>query len=226
MIKKMFLLTLLTTLACVSTSTAQVIFSDSFDRVEGSGDANGAPGPGLFSSWGDNDNASGGSNVQTYTFDQSRGGGAQQTTDGAVAQLIAGAAQVELDLGPLAPQGYTVAFDFQRVTTGNGFIAMALGLDDTNQIENTGGFNGNSFLFTSAANGADGAVLVKQQGDLELWAGGDAAAQTLAGFYSDPTDPHSALVTVSAPTGYGSGAAGTLSISIRWRRCRQSSDHL
>lgn len=193
---------------------ASVIFSDSFDRVRGSGDANGFPGPVNDSDWGDNDNALGGSAVQTYTFDESRGGGAQQTTNGSVAQLVAGAAQVELDLGPLAPLGYTVAFDFQRVTDGNGFVAMAIGLDDTDQIENTGGFNGNAFLFTNAANGAEAAVLMKQNGDVELWDGAAAPAQAIAGFYSNPTDLHSALVTVSAPSGYGAGSAGTVSLSI------------
>lgn len=195
-------------------ASAEIIFSDSFDRVRGSGDANGFPGPVNSSDWGDNDNALGGSAVQTYTFDESRGGGAQQTTDGSVAQLIGGAAQVELDLGPLAPLGYTVAFDFQRVTDGNGFIAMGIGLDDTDQIENAGGFNGNAFLFTNSANGAEAAVLVKQNGDVELWDGAAAPAQTIGGFYGDPSGVHSALVTVSAPSGYGAGSAGVLSLSI------------
>ena len=202
-------------LACLfAPASAQVIFSDSFDRVRGSGDANGFPGPMNNSDWGDNDNALGGSVVQTYTFDESRGGGAQQTTDGSVAQLIGGAAQIELDLGPLAPVGYTVAFDFQRVTDGNGFITLGIGLDDTDQIENMGGFNGNTFLFTNPANGVDAAVLVKQNGDVELWDGAAAPAQTLGGFYSDPSEVHSALVTVNAPNGYSAGAGGTLRLSI------------
>ena len=99
---------------------------------------------------------------------------------------------------------------------------MAIGLDDTDQIENSAGFNGNTFLFTNAANGADAAVLVKQgsggsgsgPGTVELWAGGSAAAQTFVDAYSNNEGLHSILVTVNAPSGYGAGASGSIDVSI------------
>ncbi len=203
----------------VDSVSATVLLSDSFNRTTGSGDGNGNPagsGNGL-SDWGSNDNALGGSNVQAYTFGQGRAGGANQTTNGSVAQLIAGAAQVELDFAALSggAGGFIVEFDFQRVALGmNGFLTMAIGVDDTDQIENQGGFNGNTFIFTNSANGADAAVLVKQNGDLELWDGGDAPAQTLGGFFTGADDPHSAVVTVAAPNGFGAGALGAIGVSI------------
>ena len=208
------LVAMATTIGFSADSRANVIFSDSFDRIAGSGDANGAPGPSNNSDWGMNDNALGGTAVQTYTFDPTRGGGAQQTTDGEFAQLIGGAAQVNFDFGPSAPLGYSVAFDFQRVTPANGFIAMAIGLDDTNQIASTAGFNGNAFLFTDPLNGAEAAVLVKQNGDVELWDGEASPGETVAGYYTGASDLHSALVRVHAPNGYGAGVDGTLSLSI------------
>jgi hypothetical protein len=211
-------LTLASAFSLAFSSSAQVILSDSFNRGPlGSGDGNGNPaGVTPKSDWGSNDNAFGGSAVQTYTFDQSRGGGAQQTLDGSgVATMYNGAAQIEFDFAPLTSGagGYTVSFDFKR-TTGNGFIALGIGLDDTDLIENTGGFNGNAFLFTNPANGAEAAALFKQNGDIELWAGGAAAAQTIGGFYSSPEDWHSAAVAISAPTGYGGGSGGTLLVSV------------
>lgn len=210
-----FLALLATAAMFASQGVAAVILSDSFNRGPlGSGDGNGNPaGVTPKSDWGANDNALGGSAVQTYAFDQSRGGGAQQTTNGSVAQLYAGAAQMELNLGPLAPLGYTVAFDFTR-TAGNGFVTLGIGLNDTNQIENTGGFNGNAFLFTNPANGADGAVLFKQNGDLELWNGAAAPGSAVPGFYAMPEATNSALITVSAPNGYGAGQTGTLTAQI------------
>lgn len=203
----------------VQSGSATILFSDSFNRTTGSGDGNGNPagaGNGI-SDWGDNDNALGGSNVQTYSFGQGRAGGANQTTNGSVGQLIGGAAQVELDFAALSggAGGFVVEFDFQRVALGmGGFLTMAIGVDDTDQIENQGGFNGNTFIFTNPANGADAAVLVKQNGDLELWNGGAAPAQTLGGFFADPDGPHSAVLTVAAPSGFGAGAAGAIGISI------------
>ncbi|MEM8872666.1 MAG: PEP-CTERM sorting domain-containing protein [Planctomycetota bacterium] len=209
------------TFGLASTASAQ-IFSDTFDRTNGSGDANGfANGTPNDSDWGSNDNGLGGTEVQTYTFDESRGGGAQQTTNGSVAQFVAGGVQVELDLAPLAPVGYTVAFDFQRAAGGTAFVGMALGLDDTDLIENTGGFNANTFLFADAANGADGAILF----DAGAAAGGVGGVQVFeagvqvqdideADGYTDDEAVNSVVITVDAPTGYGAGSAGVLSVSI------------
>ncbi len=214
-------------------SAQVVVFSDSFDRAAlGSGDGNGNPlgsGNGI-SDWGSNDNALGGSAVQTYTFGQGRAGGANQTTDGTSAQMIAGAVQIEFDFATVAPEGFSVSFDFERVVdfgnpsfpTGNGYLAVALGVDDTDQIENQTGFNGNAFIFTNSANGADAAAVFRQDtggdptlGSVEFWAGGDTPDLALDGFFSDPHDtPHSAVVTFEAPNGYGSGETGTLTIEV------------
>lgn len=196
-------------------ASADTIFSDSFDRTTGNADTGAPP---VESSWGANDNALGGSSVQTYTMN-TRGGGAQNTTDGSVAVFRAGASQVDLDLGPLAPVGYTVAFDFQRAT-GGGFIAMGIGLDPT-LIPATGGFNGNSFLFDSgpASGTVDGAVLFQQDNDsagngrVQLFNAGDAV-ESIGDAFTSNEAVHSAVVSVIAPSGYGAGATGILAVSI------------
>lgn len=55
------LLLALSSLTLATSASAQVIYSDSFNRVTGSGDPNGKPAnPANFSSWGTNDNALGG----------------------------------------------------------------------------------------------------------------------------------------------------------------------
>lgn len=198
-------------------ASAEVIFSDSFDRVEGF-DAD-LTNMMNSSSWGDNDNSLGGAASQTYSMDTTRGGGAQNTVNGSAGVIKNGAVQINTDFGPLAPMGYTVAFDMTR-TTGNGYLALAVGLDSTSQIPSTGGFNGNAFLFTNGGNGVDAAVVLRQtngnatDGTLELWAGGSAALQTLDSFYTDREATQSVLVTVAAPNGYGAGSMGTLTAEI------------
>lgn len=214
----------------VTPSYAQfVAFSDSFSRTAGSGDGNGIPlgdGNGV-SDWGMNDNALGGVAVQSYTFGQGRAGGANQTTDGMTAQIIAGAVQIEYDFATIAPTGFEVDFDFTRVvnadaTTPNpgGFVGVALGVDDTDQIENQEGFNGNTFIFTNPDNGADAAVLIRQNnndpttGTAEFFSAGvqDVIVEP---FYNNPHDTmHSAKITIDAPNGYGAGQPGTLTLSI------------
>ncbi|TWT42891.1 hypothetical protein [Botrimarina hoheduenensis] len=210
-------LTLLAALAVGLPADATVVFSDSFARTEGfdtdpSNTMN-------FSSWGDNDNALGGSAVQTYSMDTSRGGGAQNTVNGAEGVIKNGAVQINTDFAALAPIGFTATFDFTR-TTGNGFVAVALGLDDTNQIATTPGFNGNSFLFTTAANGADTSALFRQtnahptNGTLELRDDLAAVSQTIDAFYANRESTQSVILTVDAPSGYGAGAPGTLTVQI------------
>ena len=192
------------------------ILSDSFDRVDGRiDDPNNMEN---FSSLGQNDNAFGGTLVQTYSVDTSRAGGAQQTVNGDAAVIRAGAVQINADLIPLAPTGYTVAFDFTR-TMGNGFVALGIGLDDTDQIPNMGGFNGNTFVFTNPDNGAEGAVLFQQtngttsDGTVSLYNDG-AIVETVDSFFTNREQTQSALVTVEAPNGYDAGSMGTLTASI------------
>ncbi|MEO1237423.1 MAG: PEP-CTERM sorting domain-containing protein [Planctomycetota bacterium] len=230
--------TLLLTVAGLAVGTAglatgqTILFSDSFDRTTGAGDGNSfaVPGPGGAndSDWGSNDNALGGTAAQTYTFDESRGGGAQQTTSGSAAQLIGGAAQVELDLAPLAPVGYTVEFDFDRAAGGGAFIAIAFGLDDTDLIENSSGFNGNAFLFSDPANGADAAVVFDTggtpgsatpggPGGVQIFESGVLVQEFDEGdipTFTDDEASNSASITLAAASGFGAGALGTLSVSI------------
>ena len=211
-------------------AVATVVFSDTFDRVMGSGDGNFNPlgmGNGV-SDWGSNNNALGGFVTQTYTFGQGRAGGANQTTGGNSAQIIAGGVQIETDFAAIASAGFVIEFDFQRVVdhagtnASNGFLAVAIGLDDTDLIESREGFNDNTFVWTNEDNGADAAIAIRQDttldpsiGTAEFWSGGSMPEVTLDGFYNNPHDTtHSATITVDAPSGYGAGAQGTISLSI------------
>lgn len=145
-----------------SSSAQTVLYSDSFDRVTGSGDPNGKPAePDNFSAWGDNDNASGGTLTNTWLVGPSRGGGANQVTDGQLASTIEGSARYPVDVTSLAPNGFTVQFDFNRFSPfnppdpfgeNNGFVSVGLGAgDDANQ--GGGQFN---------VNNADFAILFQQ----------------------------------------------------------------
>lgn len=115
--KIQFVLPVLASGALATSASGVILFSDSFNRTSGSTGANRA-------SWGDNDNALGGSAVQTYTMDTSRGGGAQNTVEDPVAVFRNGATQINTDFAALAPEGFSVAFDFTRRPV-NGFIALS-----------------------------------------------------------------------------------------------------
>ena len=182
-----------------------VLLSDSFDRVEGfNDDPNNLEN---FSSWGENDNEFGGSLVQAYSMDTSRAGGAQSNTDGEVGIIRNGAIQLNVDFSTLAPNGYTVDFDFQR-RSGNGFVTLGIGLDPAT-IPDGMGFNSNVFAFDQNAT-VDGAVLFQQDNENE-GAGRvqvfNAAQSILSepNAFSDNEDIHSASVSVVPSNGYGNG---------------------
>lgn len=127
-----------------SSANAQtILYSDNFDgRTEGSGDPNGNPaGPeNGFSSWGDNNNALGGTETFTYITTPDRGGGCNQVVDGMVGSNCNGITRIPFDVLPSAPNGFSIQLDFQRDhqynnlpglldDAGNGFMSIGLGND-------------------------------------------------------------------------------------------------
>lgn len=140
-----------------------VLYSDSFNRTTGSGDANGNPaGAGNGASdWGTNDNALGGTNSQAWvTGPEGRTGGANQVTDGSQATTINGGAFYNFDAAAVSPLGFSVQFDFNRDAdgdggSGDGYLVLGLGVDSTSTVSNigSGGF---------ALNNSDVAVLFQQ----------------------------------------------------------------
>lgn len=201
--KSLFQLLLVAT-ATLSTNHlfGQVLFSDSFDRVEGSSSANGLPAdPNNFSSWGTNDNAFGGTVVNTWMAGPSRPGGANQSTDGSVATTINGTGFYDFDVTTLAPEGFSVSVDFNRfhpVNPGNGpgFVSIALGAD-------SGAFVGGGLF---GINNGDFLVLFQQgvgtnEGNTQFFADGvltAPASSTDPGplDYGDPLATHRVLVSM------------------------------
>jgi hypothetical protein len=194
--------------------TAQtVLYSDSFDRTTGSGDPNNKPAdPDNFSSWGENDNASGGTLVNTWTTGPSRGGGANQVTDGSFASTVEGAARYPVDITGMAASGFVVEFDFNRFSpfnppdpfgTNNGFLSVGLGTDSDAGLGG-GQFNVNNADFTLLFQQAVGNNTGNTQffEDSAFLAGTDSEGPV---DYGDPLATHSVELTmVPAVTGqYG-----------------------
>ncbi|WP_428386789.1 hypothetical protein [Mucisphaera sp.] len=196
----------LATTLFVGTADAGVIYSDSFDRVTGSGDANGDPNGAdpNFSDWGTNDNAFGGTNVQAWIAGPSRGGGGRNAvTNGSLGIPFGTSSLYDFDVTTVAPNGFTVAMDFGRFVTppasgpgGGGYIAMGLGVDASAPLSD----------FT-AIGAADWSILFQQAN-----AGNAANAEAFidnvsdSNFdYLDPVAPHTLLLTVTpqVPGAYG-----------------------
>lgn len=211
----------------VETALGQtVIYSDSFNRTTGSGDPNFLPAdPDNFSDWGTNDNAFGGTIQMTYFVGpQNRTGGANQTTDGSVATLIAGGAMFDFDVATVAPGGFSVAFDFNRFHpinpgTGNGFIAMGLGRTVPEDPNTYGNF--------AALNGADFALLFQQGvegnvGNTQFFQDSTSAAtEFLPGTgatgpldYGDPTATHSVVLTMTPAVAGAYGDADVINFTL------------
>ncbi|MEZ6194024.1 MAG: hypothetical protein R3C45_22485, partial [Phycisphaerales bacterium] len=201
---------------------AQVIYSDSFNRIAGSGDTNGKPAdPNNFSAWGANDNALGGSVVNTWLVGPSRGGGANQVTDGSLASTIEGGAHYLFDATTVAPNGFQVEFDFTRFHpfnpgSGNGFLAVGLGAD-TGAVIGGGGFVPNNsdltLLFQQAVAPNAGNMQILED---NVFAGGTSGTGLGPVDYGDPTIWHSVkLVLIPAVAGaYGSADTINASVSI------------
>lgn len=200
---------------------AQVIYSDSFDRVEGSGDPNGKPAdPNNFSAWGANDNALGGSVVNPWIVGPSRGGGANQVTDGNLASTIEGGAHYDFDVTSVAPNGFMVEFDFNRFApasaggTGNGFVALGLGAD-SGAVVGGGGFVPNNsdltLIFQQGVGANIGNTQVLQD---NVFLPGTASEGPLD--YGDPLATHSVKLTLipTAAGAYGDADSINGSLSV------------
>lgn len=203
-------------------ASAAVLFSDSFNRVEGSSDTNGKPAdPSNFSAWGTNDNALGGSNTAAWIVGPDRGGGANGATDGSVASTIEGLARTTYDAVADAPNGFSVAFDFNRFHplnpgTGNGFLSVALGFDPTANPFGSAANTGNSqfaLLFQQAAGGNTGNTQIFEDG---AFTAGTSAGGVGPIDYGDPTATHSVLMTFipAVPGAYGDSDTINASVSI------------
>ena len=156
------------TVACCAANSAwsqTILYSDTFTRVEGSGDPNDKPAePDNFSAWGDNDNGLGGTLVNTWLVGPERPGGANQVTDGERASTIEGSARYPVDITSMAPAGFQVDFDFSRFhpdnppdpfLPGNGFVTIGFGTEDDDG-QGGGAFN---------VNNADLTILFQQDAD-------------------------------------------------------------
>lgn len=208
-------------LGVTTAADGQVVYSDSFSRVTGSGDANGNPdGVGNGSSdWGSNDNALGGSVVGAWTAGRSLAvqptGGAQFVTNGSRGYLYDGAVNTNASVvtAETAP-GFSIAFDFSRndpavtTTTTNGFINFGTGYDETISQFSEFEVSGNStfaLLFQQAAN--------NNVGNAEVFAGGVSQGTF---DYGDPTAEHSVVIdfTPTIAGNYGVGATIGYAVSV------------
>ena len=165
---------------CTPSFSQTVLYSDSFERVTGSGDGNGNPGGegNGDSFWGENDNALGGTIVGEYITTESRDGGANQVTGpnqfdetlGSHGHLLNGGVLFEENIRADAPLGFDIEFDFDRNTNpeanpeAGGFLAVGLGIDEFLGLGGLSGVLESTFgvLFQQAANGnaANGNVFV------------------------------------------------------------------
>lgn len=109
-------------------ASAALLLSDDFNRTAG---VNAAGNAGGLSSWGNNNNALGGSATQTYKVRTTATGASteQQFVDGNLGRLRLGHGVVDYDLlsdPAVLANGFRASFDFQR--GGGGYIAFAVGL--------------------------------------------------------------------------------------------------
>ncbi len=204
-----------TVFATAAMSAAQtVLYSDSFNRTSGMGDATGGVGD---SDWGMNDNALGGSLQSTYFVGPERAGGANQVVN-QEGVLVDGGAFLNLDASVGSPLGFTVAFDFDRFYNnpagqGNGFIAVGLGVDATATDATIGG---SGFV----VNNSDTAVLFQQGaggnvGNGQVFTDDSAAPAFGNAFdYGDPTAVHSVLLTVVPQIAGLYGSADLVDINV------------
>jgi hypothetical protein len=221
-------------LACVAVmvvmtefASAAVIYSDTFTRTTGSGDPNGNPaGAGNgFSSWGTNDNGLGGTVSQAYFVGPTnRTGGANQTTDGNLGTLISGGTTFGFDATTVAPNGFRVAFDFNRFHpinpgSGNGFIAVGFGKAvpaDPNTYGGLGAIAGSDFaiLFQQSTGGNAGNTQFFQDdlGAANTFLPGTGATGPLD--YGSPTATHSVVISLTPTTSGAYGDSDVINFSV------------
>lgn len=200
----------------VADASAQVLYSDTFSRVTGSGDGNGDPNGAAdnFSDWSTNDNGLGGANAQAWVSGPSRaGGGRNAVTDGDLGISHGTTSFYDFDASALAPLGFTVALDFSRFVVApdpgpgaGGFIAFGLGIDAGTAITSefaTSNLSDWSILFQQMANGNTGNAAVSVDG-----------AQGATFDYGNPDVPHSLLLTITPDTPGAYGDADGISVDV------------
>ncbi|MEZ6194026.1 MAG: PEP-CTERM sorting domain-containing protein [Phycisphaerales bacterium] len=134
------------------------LLSDSFERVSGFPEVGALGGE---SNWGDNDNAAGGTVVQTYLVTDTNPDNSRQqhvnneVWDGSalvpgpdgVGHIRYGSTLVDFDLTTVAPNGYRVTTDMQRGLFG-GFAGIGFGMDPVKFASTVDDGNGNQIPFT------------------------------------------------------------------------------
>lgn len=200
----------------IGRADAEILYSDAFDRVTGSGDGNGDPNGAAdnFSDWGTNDNALGGANSQAWLAGPSRaGGGRNAVTNGDLGVSHGTSSFYNFDAAAAAPKGFRVDLDFGRFVSppanpGGGYIAFGLGVD-------AGVVSADLNDFT-AIGGSDFGILF-QQANLGNAANAEAFEDnaSLGAFdYLDPVNPHS-LTLIARPQVDGAyGAADLVDVTV------------
>jgi hypothetical protein len=220
---KLPVITTALTLATLCSTQAQVLFSDSFTRVTGNTDPLAGP---VDSNWGSNDNAAGGSIVQTYVTSPDRtSGGVQQTVNGSQGILRFGATAIQYDLysdaNVVAAGGYSLQFNFTRLTAAN-FVGVFFGAAPAAVAAKDGSAAfGPINQLTDYANTVEAAFLFQNNLDLgrvQKHSYGAQQGGNIDGAYDDATTGtvglHLARVDVTSATGFGSGQTATFSLYI------------
>lgn len=201
-----------------------ILYSDTFTRTTGSGDTNGKPfDPDNFSDWGDNDNSLGGTLISTWTVGPTRGGGANQVTDGELASTIEGSARFPVDVTTMAPNGFVVELDFNRFHpfnepdpfgTNNGFVSIGFGTN-SDSVQGGGQFNINnadlSILFQQPVGSNQGNTQIHEDSVLiDPLVDGDPGTID----YGDPLVGHSVEITLVPQVAGQFGDSDTINLSV------------
>jgi len=217
------LLTSVSALATICATQGQVLFSDSFTRTTGNTDPLAGA---VDSDWGNNDNAAGGSIVQTYVTTPDRtSGGVQQTVNGSEGVLRFGATCIQYDLyseaNVVSAGGYSLQFNFTRLT-GTGFVGVFFGAPPASVAAKDGSAAfGPINQLTDYANTVEAAFLFQNNADLgrvQTFSYGVQQGGNIDGAYDDATAGtiglHIGRVDVTSATGFGSGQTATFSLFI------------
>lgn len=205
-------------IACSTADAQTVIYSDTFARTTGSGLGNGQPaGDGNgFSDWGTADNGAGGTETVVWSAGRPGAnpptGGAQFTTNGTRAHIFEGAVNTTFNAAAVAPDGFSVAFTFNRIDTAliadptNGFVAVGTGYDQSISEFSPFETTGNSqfaVLFQQAAGGnaANGNVFIEGTSQVTF-------------DYLDPVAEHDVLITFTPAVSGAYGDTDSITATI------------
>ncbi len=211
-----------------------ILFSDSFDRISGTPDVNGSDGG--ISSWGDNDNAAGGSILQTYEVGPlpPRAGNRHQYVDGNLGRFRAGWAEIQHDFGGDSRVdqggGLSIVFDATVADLTPGWLGLAIGqtsaeTTDVGTNPNGSGSNDNSSIFLPVEDTIDFGVLFKgQDGVYEIFEGDDFASNNNDAFIvaatgdwlagQDANQQYNFRVEIATTDFGGSGVMATANVYV------------